>query len=49
MEEKMEKILRTVLKVQTSIISKENNNEIHDAIASIRKEIESNPDKVLSK
>jgi len=44
----MEKILKTVLKLQTSINTKGNDQDINDAIASIRREIESNPDKVLS-
>ena len=48
MEEKMEKILKEVFKVQTSINTKGNNNDINEAIASIRKEIGSNPEKILS-
>jgi len=47
MEEKMEKILREVFKVQTSINTKGNNNDINEAIASIRREIGSNSDKIL--
>jgi hypothetical protein len=39
MEEKMEKILKTVLKVQTSMIAKGNNDDINTAIAQIRREI----------
>ena len=44
----MEKILRTVLRVQTSLNNKGNNDDINDAIASMRREIGINPDKVLS-
>ena len=46
MQDKMENILRTVLKVQTSMFS--NNDEINDAIAEIRREIGMNSGKVLS-
>jgi hypothetical protein len=33
MEEKIEKLLKTLLKVQSSMINKESNNDIDDAIA----------------
>jgi hypothetical protein len=49
MEDKMEKILRAVFKVQTSINTKGNNDDIDEPIASIRREIGSNSDNVLSK
>ena len=49
MEDKMEKILRTVLKVQTSLNTKGDYNDINDGIAEIRREIGNNPDKVISK
>ena len=48
MEDKIEKILREVFNVQKSINSKGNKNDINEAIASIRKEIGSNPEKILS-
>ena len=48
MEEKMEKILRTVLKVQTTMNTKGNSDDINSAIAQIRREIGSNSDKVLN-
>ena len=48
MEEKMEKILKTVLKVQTTMNTKGNNDDIISAIAQIRREIGSNSDKVIS-
>ncbi len=49
MEDKMEKILRAVFNVQKSINTKGNNGDIDEPIASIRREIGSNSDKVLSK
>ena len=38
MEEKMERILKSVLKVQSSIASKGNNEEFNNAIVQIRRE-----------
>ena len=49
MEDKIEKILRAVFNVQKSINTKGNNGDIDEPIASIRREIGSNSDKVLSK
>jgi hypothetical protein len=49
MEDKIEKILRAVFNVQKSINTKGNNGDIDEPIASIRREIGSNSDKVLNK
>ena len=48
MEEKVERILGIVLRVQSSMTSKANKDDINDAIAQIRREIGNNSDKVLS-
>ncbi len=48
MEEKMEKILKTILIVQTTMNTKGNNDDINSAIAQIRREIGTNSDKIIS-
>jgi hypothetical protein len=48
MEAKVEKILVTLLRVQSLMNTKGSNDDIDRAIAEIRREIGSNPDKILS-
>jgi hypothetical protein len=48
METKIEKILRSVIEIQTKINDDRNNADVDRAIAEIRKEIRSKSDKVLS-